>query len=113
MQKKSENKILNQKFKAILTLIGDILMNIVIGNSLIWLYLPEKLNIHLDSKPNLNIPSTSPHNKIPKLIISLILTFSNISKLYFTMFTKYTYIRKYIICSLGLIIISHLLLYML
>ena len=113
MQKKSENKILNQKFKAILTLIGDILMNIIIGNSLIWLYLPEKLNIHLDSKPNLNIPSTNPHNKIPKLIISLILTFSNISKLYFTMFTKYTYIRKYIICSLGLIIISHLLLYML
>ena len=112
MQKKADNKILSQKFKAILTLIGDILMNFIIGNSLIWLYLPEKLDIHLESKPNLNIIPINSHNKTRKLILSLILTFSNMCKLYFTMFTKYTYIRIYIICSLLLIIIAHSLLYM-
>ena len=112
MQKKSDNKILNQNFKAFLTLIGDILMNFVIGNSLIWLYLPEKFDIHLESKPNLNITSKNHRNKIKVLIISLILTFSNMCKLYFTMFTKYTYIRIYIFSSLLLIAISHLLLYM-
>ena len=112
MQKKPDNKILNPKLKAILTLIGDILMNLVIGNSLIWLYLPEKLNINLESKPNLNITPMNPYNKTRIIIVSLILTFSNMSKLYFTIFTKYNYIRIYIICSLLLLIISHSLLYM-
>ena len=68
MEKKSDNKILSPKFKAILSLIGNILMNLVIGNSLIWLYLPEKINF-MDSKPNPNVTTINPINKTRKLIL--------------------------------------------
>ena len=112
MQKKPDNKILNPQFKKLLTLIGDILMNLVIGNSLIWLYLPKEFNENLESKPNLNNTPMNLHNKRRISIVSLILTCSNLSKLYFTIFTKYDYIRKYIICSFLLLIFSHIFLYM-
>ena len=113
MEKKPDNKILNPKFKAFLSLIGNILMNIVIGNSLIWLYLPETINFNMYLKPNQNIAEDNPFNKTRKLILFLILTFSNVTKLIFTTYTKYNSIRIYIIYSLLLIIISHsLLLYM-
>ena len=112
MEKKPDNKILNPKFKAFLSLIGNILMNIVIGNSLIWLYLPETINFNMYLKPNQNITEDNPFNKTRKLILFLILTFSNVTKLIFTTYTKYNSIRIYIIYSLLLIIISHSLLYM-
>ena len=113
MQKKSDKKVINQNLKAISTLIGNILMNLIIGNSLIWLYLPEKLNLNLENKINQNISSINPStNKARKIIISLILTFSNLIKFNFTIFTRYSNIRLYIIFSLLPIIISHSLLYM-
>ena len=89
MEKKPDNKILNPKFKAFLSLIGNILMNIVIGNSLIWLYLPETINFNMYLKPNQNITEDNPFNKTRKLILFLILTFSNVTKLIFTTYTKY------------------------
>ena len=113
MQKKRDKKIINQNLKAISTLIGNILMNLIIGNSLIWLYLPEKLNLNLENKINQNVSSINPStNKARKIIISLILTFSNLIKFNFTIFTRYSNIRLYIIFSLLPIIISHSLLYM-
>ena len=111
MQKKSDKTIINHNLKAISTLIGNILMNLIIGNSLVWVYLSEKLNLNLETKANQNVNmSNQTSNKSTKIIISLILTFSNLTKLYFTIFTKYTYIRWYIIFSLLPIIITHLLL---
>ena len=113
MQKKRDKKVINQNLKAISTLIGNILMNLIIGNSLIWLYLPEKLNLNLENKINQNVSSINPStNKARKIIISLILTFSNLIKFNFTIFTRYSNIRLYIIFSLLPIIISHSLLYM-
>ena len=108
MQKKSDKTIINHNLKAISTLIGNILMNLIIGNSLVWVYLSEKLNLNLETKANQNVNmSNQTSNKSTKIIISLILTFSNLTKLYFTIFTKYTYIRWYIIFSLLPIIITH------
>ena len=95
MEKKPDNKILNPKFKAFLSLIGNILMNIVIGNSLIWLYLPETINFNMYLKPNQNITEDNPFNKTRKLILFLILTFSNVTKLIFTTYTKYNSIHIY------------------
>ena len=113
MQKKKSKNLINSNLKSISTLIGNILMNLIIGNSLIWSYLPETLNLNLETKTNQNINLINQtSNKSRKIIISLILTFSNLTKLYFTIFTKYTYIRIYIIFSLLPIIISHSLLYM-
>ena len=113
MQKKKNKNLINSNLKSISTLIGNILMNLIIGNSLIWSYLPETLNLNLETKTNQNINLINQtSNKSRKIIISLILTFSNLTKLYFTIFTKYTYIRIYIIFSLLPIIISHSLLYM-
>ena len=115
MQKKNDKNLINQKLKAISTLIGNILMNLVMGNTLIWLYLPEILNLNLETKPNPNQNinrSVIFPNKTRKIILSLIFTFSNIIKLNFTIFTKYSNIRINIIFSLLPIIISHSLLYM-
>lgn len=115
MRKKKDKNIINNNLKAITTLIGDIIMNLIIGNGLIWLYLPETINLNLDIKINQNMQQINNNftsNKSRKLIITLILTFSNITKLYFTIFTKYSNIRIYIIFSLLPIIISHSLLYM-
>ena len=99
---KAGEKIINQKIKGVITIIGNIITNIIIGNALIWLYLPEKADYHIDN------------NKIKtkKLIVSLILTFSNLTKLFFSFFTKYNNIRIYICLSFLLLILSHSLLYM-
>ena len=48
---KLEEKVLNQKIKGIFTIIATILINMIIGNSLIWLYLPEKADYYFDDKP--------------------------------------------------------------
>ena len=104
MKQKKDKKYFNQKLKSISTLIGTSLMNLIIGNSLIWLYLPEKINLSLDSKININ--------KSKKIIFALIITFSNLIKLYFAIFTKYNNIRIHIFFSLLFIIIAHSFLYM-
>ena len=97
----SAEKIMNQQLKGISTIIGCILSNIIIGNSLIWLYLPEKADYYFDNKL-----------KTKKVIVSLILTFSNMTKLFFSFYTKYNNIRIYIFISFLLLILSHSLLYM-
>ena len=74
---KSGEKVINQKLKGICTIIGCILANAIIGNSIIWLYLPEKVDYYFDNKL-----------KTKKIIVSLILTFSNCTKLFFSFFTK-------------------------
>ena len=112
MQRKSNLNVINQNLKAISTLLGNIIMNLVIGNSLIWLYLSEKTNLNFESRPNQNINTVNPINKSRNIILSLIFTFSNITKLNFTIFSKYSNIRIYIIFSLLPIIIAHSLLYM-
>ena len=113
MQKKRDKNVINQKLKAISTLIGNILMNLIIGNTFIWLYLPETLNLNLDNRTNSNVTIANvPTNKSRRIILALILTFSNLIKLNFTIFTKYSNIRLSIIFSLLPIIISHSLLYM-
>ena len=43
-------KVINQKLKGISTIIGSIIANIIIGNSLIWLYLPEKTDYYFEDK---------------------------------------------------------------
>lgn len=98
---KSGEKVINQKLKGICTIIGCILANAIIGNSIIWLYLPEKVDYYFDNKL-----------KTKKIIVSLILTFSNCTKLFFSFFTKYNNIRIYIFISFLLLILSHSLLYM-
>jgi hypothetical protein len=98
---KSGEKVINQKVKGVMTIIGNILTNIIIGNALIWLYLPEKTDYYFDDKI-----------ETKKLIVSLILTFSNITKLFFSFYTKYNNIRIYILLSFLLLILSHSLLYM-
>ena len=115
MQKKKDDSILNPNVKAISTLIGNIIMNLIIGNSLVWLYLPEIVNINLGVKTNINqdINQINPtSNKSRRIILCLILTFSDITKLNFTIFTKYGNIRLNIIFSLLPLFISHSLLYM-
>ena len=98
---KINTKLISQKLKGISTIIGTIIVNIVIGNALIWLYLPEKTDYYFDDK-----------QKSKKLIVSLILTFSNITKTFFSFYTKYNNIRIYISLSFLLLILSHSLLYM-
>ena len=104
MKQKKDKKYFNQKLKSISTIISTSLMNLIIGNSLIWLYLPEKINLSLDNKININ--------KSKKIIFALIITFSNLIKLNFAIFTKYNNIRIYIFFSLLVIIIAHSFLYM-
>ena len=98
---KSPQKVINQKLKGISTILGCIMANSIIGNSLIWLYLPEKSDYYFDNKL-----------KTKKVIVSLILTFSNCTKLFFSFFTKYNNIRIYVFISFLLLILSHSLLYM-
>lgn len=98
---KLEEKVLNQKIKGIFTIIATILINMIIGNSLIWLYLPEKADYYFDDKL-----------KTKKLIVSTILTFANLTKLFFSFYTKYNNIRLYIFVSFFLLMLSHSLLYM-
>ena len=98
---KVAEKVLNQKIKGITTIIGNVLTNLIIGNAFIWLYLPEKAEYYFEDK-----------TKTKKLIVSLILTFSNLSKLYFSLYTKYKNVRIYIFLSFFLLILSHSLLYM-
>ena len=112
MQKRSDINIINQNLKAISTLLGNIIMNLIIGNSLMWLYLSEKTNLNIKSRPNQNINAIASINKSRNIVLSLIFTFSNITKLNFTIYTRYSNIRYYIIFSLLPIIISHSLLYM-
>ena len=112
MQKRSDINIINQNLKAISTLLGNIIMNLIIGNSLMWLYLSEKTNLNIKSRPNQNINAIASINKSKNIVLSLIFTFSNITKLNFTIYTRYSNIRYYIIFSLLPIIISHSLLYM-
>ena len=100
-KKEATEKIIIQKIKGISTIIGSIISNIIIGNSLIWLYLPEKADYYFENKL-----------KTKKVIISLILTFSNMTKLFFSFYTKYNNIRIYILLSFLLLILSHSLLYM-
>jgi hypothetical protein len=100
-KKEATEKIISQKIKGISTIIGCIISNIIIGNSLIWLYLPEKADYYFENKL-----------KTKKVIISLILTFSNMTKLFFSFYTKYNNIRIYIFISFLLIILSQSLLYM-
>ena len=99
---KPGEKILNKKIKGVSSIIGCILTNIIIGNSLIWLYLPEKADFYF----------VEDKLKTKKLIVSIILTFSNLTKLFFSFFTKYNNIRIYIFLSFLLLILSHSLLYM-
>ena len=99
---KPGEKILNKKIKGISSITGCILTNIIIGNSLIWLYLPEKADFYF----------VEDKLKTKKLIVSIILTFSNLTKLFFSFFTKYNNIRIYIFLSFLLLILSHSLLYM-
>ena len=47
---KINTKLISQKLKGISTIIGTIIVNIVIGNALIWLYLPEKTDYYFDDK---------------------------------------------------------------
>jgi hypothetical protein len=94
-------KVINQKLKGISTIIGSIIANIIIGNSLIWLYLPEKADYYFEDK-----------SKSKALIVSLILTFSNFTKLCFSFYTKYQNIRIYLVFSFLFLILSHSLLYM-
>lgn len=94
-------KVINQKLKGISTIIGSIIANIIIGNSLIWLYLPEKTDYYFEDKL-----------KSKALIVSLILTFSNFTKLCFSFYTKYQNIRIYLAFSFLFLILSHSLLYM-
>ena len=96
MKQKKDKKYFNQKLKSISTIISTSLMNLIIGNSLIWLYLPEKINLSLDNKININ--------KSKKIIFALIITFSNLIKLNFSIFTKYSNIRIYIFFSLQFIL---------
>ena len=98
---KAKAKVINQKLKGISTIIGSIIANIIIGNSLIWLYLPEKADYYFEDK-----------SKSKALIVSLILTFSNLTKLCFSFYTKYQNIRIYLIFSFLFLILSHSLLYM-
>ena len=98
---KVAEKVINQKIKGIITIIGNVLTNLIIGNAFIWLYLPEKTDYYFEDK-----------TKTKKLIVSLILTFSNLSKLYFSFYTKYKNVRIYIFLSFFLLILSHSLLYM-
>ena len=98
---KPGSKIINQKIKGVSTIIGCILAHMIIGNSLIWLYLPEKTDYYFNDKIETKI-----------IIVSLLLTFSNLTKLFFSFFTKYNNIRIYIFISFLLLILSHSLLYM-
>ena len=98
---KPGEKVIAKKIKGIATIIGNVLTNIIIGNALIWLYLPEKTDDFLDN-----------NKKTKLLIVSLILTFSNITKLFFSFYTKYNNVRQYIFFSFLLLILSHSLLYM-
>ena len=98
---KSTNKLISNNVKGVLTLIGCIMANILIGNSLIWLYLPEKADYYFEDIL-----------KTKKLIVSVILTSSNVTKLFFSFYTKYNNIRIYIFISFLLLILSHSLLYM-
>ena len=98
---KPGEKIINQKLKGVSTIIGCILTNIILGNSLIWLYLPEKTDYYFNDKI-----------KEKKIIVSILLTFSNVTKLFFSFFTKYNSIRIYIFISFLLLILAHSLLYM-
>ena len=79
---KSTNKLISNNVKGVLTLIGCIMANILIGNSLIWLYLPEKADYYFEDIL-----------KTKKLIVSVILTSSNVTKLFFSFYTKYNNIR--------------------
>ena len=85
---KPGSKIINQKIKGVSTIIGCILAHMIIGNSLIWLYLPEKTDYYFNDKIETKI-----------IIVSLLLTFSNLTKLFFSFFTKYNNIRIYIFIS--------------
>ena len=98
---KAGEKVFNQKLKGISTIIGCIMANIILGNSLIWLYLTEKEDNYFENKL-----------KLKKYIVSLILTASNFTKLFFSFFTRYNNIRIYIFISFLLLILSHSLLYM-
>ena len=98
---KSTDKLISNNVKGVLTLIGCIMANILIGNSLIWLYLPEKADYYFEDIL-----------KTKKLIVSVILTSSNVTKLFFSFYTKYNNIRIYIFISFLLLILSHSLLYM-
>lgn len=98
---KAKEQVLNQKLKGISTIIGSIIANIIIGNTLIWLYLPEKADYYFEDK-----------SKSKTLIVSLILTFSNLTKLCFGFYTKYQNIRIYLAFSFLFLILSHSLLYM-
>ena len=98
---KPGEKIINKKIKGVSTIIGCILTNMIIGNALIWLYLPEKTDYYFNDKI-----------RTKKIIVSILLTFSNFTKLFFSFFTKYNNIRIYIFISFLLLILSHSLLYM-
>lgn len=112
MKKKIDQKVIFHKLKAFSTIIGDIIMNLIIGNSLVWLFLPEALNLNFELKVNQNTNSIDLTKKYRKLIPVLILTFSNLIKLIFTIYTKYNNIRIYIFFSLLSLFISHSLLHM-
>ena len=94
-------KAFNQKLKGVSTIFGSIITNLIIGNYLIWLYLPEKTDYYFDDRI-----------KFKKLVVYLIITSSNYTKLFFSFYTKYNNIRVYIFFSFLLLILAHSFIYM-